>query len=346
MSKTTGYAAYAAGAELEAFEFERREVGDEDVAIDILFCGICHSDLHLINNDWKMSQYPIVPGHEVIGRVTQVGSKVTGFSVGEMAGVGCMVDSCQHCQNCKADEEQFCEAGNTLTYNSEDKHLGGMTYGGYSKQMVVDQNFVLHISESLDPAASAPLLCAGITTYSPLKRANIGTNSRVGVIGLGGLGHMAVKIAHAMGAVVTVFTTSENKIEEAKRLGASHVVLSTDLIAMQAEANQFDFILNTVSANFDINLYLNCLTYDGQLTQVGLPTDPMPISMFPVVFKRLSVTGSLIGGIKETQEVLDFCAEHQITSDIEIIKPNEINKALERLKHGDVKYRFVIDMSA
>lgn len=345
MSETTGYAAYAAGAALEDFTFERREVGPEDVAMDILFCGICHSDLHLVNNDWKMSQYPIVPGHEVIGRVTAVGDNVKGFTIGEMVGVGCMVDSCRHCQSCKADEEQYCEAGNTLTYNSPDKHLGGMTYGGYSKHMVVDQDFVLHVSEKLDPAGAAPLLCAGITTYSPLKRANIGKDSQVGVIGLGGLGHMGVKIAHAMGASVTVFTTSPEKADEAKRLGASDVVLSTDLKAMQAAANRFDFILNTVSADLDINLYLNCLKHDGQLTQVGLPNDPMPIGMLPVVFKRISIAGSLIGGIKETQEVLDFCAEHDITADIELIKPSEINQAFKRLIAGDVKYRFVIDMS-
>ena len=346
MTKTVGYAADKAGASLERFTFERRTVGAHDIAIDILFCGICHSDLHQVNNDWGLSQYPMVPGHEVIGRITAIGEHVSGFSVGEMAGVGCMVDSCQQCQSCKDNEEQYCEAGNTQTYNSKDKHLDGVTYGGYSKQIVVNQDFVLHVPESLDPAASAPLLCAGITTYSPLKRANLGPKSEVGVIGLGGLGHMAVKIAHAMGACVTVFTTSENKIDEAKRLGATHVVLSSDSDAMQAEENRYDFILNTVSAQHDINPYLNCLKHDGQLTQVGLPTDPIDVGMLPVVFKRLTLGGSLIGGIKETQEALDFCAKHQITSDIELIKVDEINTAFERLKHGDVKYRFVIDMSS
>jgi alcohol dehydrogenase (NADP+) len=346
MPKTMGYAAYKAGASLERFTFDRRKVGAHDIAIDILFCGICHSDLHQVNNDWGFSQYPMVPGHEIIGRITAIGEHVSGFSIGEMAGVGCMVDSCQQCQSCKDNEEQYCEAGNTQTYNSKDEHLGGVTYGGYSKQVVVNQNFVLHVSESLDPAASAPLLCAGITTYSPLKRAKVGQKSEVGVIGLGGLGHMAVKIAHAMGACVTVFTTSENKIDEAKRLGATHVVLSSDSNAMQARENQYDFILNTVSAKHDINPYLNLLKHDGQFTQVGLPTDPMDVSMFPMVFKRLTLGGSLIGGIKETQEALDFCAEHQITSDIELIKVDEINTAIERLKHGDVKYRFVIDMTS
>ncbi len=346
MPQTTGYAADKAGAPLEPFTFDRREVGAHDIAIDILYCGICHSDLHQVNNDWGLSQYPMVPGHEIIGRITAVGDEVKGFSVGEMAGVGCMVDSCQQCQSCKQHEEQFCEAGNTQTYNGQDKHLGGVTYGGYSKQVVVNHKFVLHVPESLDPAASAPLLCAGITTYSPLKRAGVNQNSEVGVVGLGGLGHMAVKIAHAMGASVTVFTTSKNKIDEAKRLGATHVVLSSDLDAMQARANQYDFILNTVSAKHDINPYLNLLKHDGHFSQVGLPTDPMEVSMFPMVFKRLTVGGSLIGGIKETQEVLDFCAEHQITSDIELIKPDDINLAFDRLKKGDVKYRFVINISS
>ncbi|MDX2345817.1 MAG: NAD(P)-dependent alcohol dehydrogenase [Legionella sp.] len=346
MPQTIGYAANKAGASLEKFTFDRRNVGAHDIAIDILFCGICHSDLHQINNDWGVSQYPMVPGHEIIGRITAIGDQVSEFSVGEMAGVGCMVDSCQQCQSCKHHEEQFCESGSTQTYNSKDKHLDSVTYGGYSKQMVVNQNFVLHVPESLDPAAAAPLLCAGITTYSPLKRARVTQKSEVGVIGLGGLGHMAVKLAHAMGACVTVFTTSANKVDEAKRLGATHVVLSTDSKAMQSRENQYDFILNTVSAKHDINPYLNLLKHDGQFTQVGLPTEPMDVSMFPMVFKRLSVSGSLIGGIKETQDMLNFCAEHQITSDIELIQADEINSALERLKQGDVKYRFVIDMSS
>lgn len=346
MIETVGYAAHKDHTPLERFPFKRRDVGAEDVGIDILFCGICHSDMHQLNNDWKFSQYPMVPGHEIIGRVTSVGSKVSKFAPGDLVGVGCMVDSCRQCPNCKSHEEQFCDKGNTQTYNSADKHLGGLTYGGYSKYIVVTQDFVLKVSESLDPAAAAPLLCAGITTYSPLKRANVGKGSKVGVVGLGGLGHMAVKLAHAMGAHVTVFTTSANKTNAAKQLGATDVVLSTDAKAMEQVANQYDFILDTVSAKHDMNPYLNALKHDGQFTQVGLPADPMEISMFPMIFKRLNVSGSLIGGIKETQEVLDFCAKHKITSDIELINIDEINTAFQRLAKGDVKYRFVIDMAS
>ncbi|KGP63218.1 hydroxyacid dehydrogenase [Legionella norrlandica] len=346
MTETVGYAAHKAGAPLQRFVFERRSVGEEDIAIEILFCGICHSDLHQVNNDWQGSFYPMVPGHEIIGRVKEVGSKVRRFSIGDLVGVGCMVDSCRECIHCQHSEEQFCEPGNTYTYNSPDKYLGGMTYGGYSKYIVVSEDFVLKIDESLDPAAAAPLLCAGITTYSPLKRAKVGKMSKVGIVGLGGLGHMAVKLARAMGAFVTVFTTSENKIQAGKDLGANNVVLSTDKDAMQSLANQYDFILDTVSAKHDISQYLDLLKVDGQLTQVGLPSEPLEISMFPMIIKRLSVNGSLIGGIKETQEVLDFCASHQITSDIELIKIDEVNEAYQRLLKGDVKYRFVIDMSS
>ena len=346
MTETIGYAVHKAGAPLQHFAFERRQIGTEDVAIDILFCGICHSDLHQINNDWNSSQYPMVPGHEIIGRVKAVGSKVSRFSPGDLVGVGCMVDSCRTCSSCKINEEQFCEPGATFTYNSDDKHLGGLTYGGYSKHIVVTQDFVLKVDKQLDAAAAAPLLCAGITTYSPLKRAKVGKGSKVGIVGLGGLGHMAVKLAHAMGAHVTVFTTSANKVNDAKQLGATDVVLSTDAKAMEALANQYDFILDTVSAKHDLNPYLNALKHDGSLTQVGLPADPMEISMFPMILKRLSVRGSLIGGIKETQEMLDFCAQHKITSDIELIKMEDINTAFKRLQKGDVKYRFVIDMAS
>ena len=345
MTQTIGYAAHQAHMPLERFSFKRREVGDRDVAIDILFCGICHSDLHQVNNDWGFSQYPMVPGHEIIGRVKAVGKKVNRFSPGELVGVGCLVDSCRHCSNCESHEEQFCEKGNTQTYNGVDKDLGGVTYGGYSKFMVVTEDFVLKVSESLDPAAAAPLLCAGITTYSPLKRAGVTKGSKVGVVGLGGLGHMAVKLAHAMGAIVTVFTTSESKVNAAKQLGATDVILSTDSHAMEALVSQYDFILDTVSAKHDINPYLNALKHDGTITLVGLPSEPMEVSMFPMIFKRLNVSGSLIGGIKETQEVLDFCAKHKITSDIELIKMDGVNTAFERLVKGDVKYRFVIDMS-
>lgn len=345
-TETVGYAAHEAHMPLERFTFKRRDVGATDVAMDILYCGICHSDLHQVNNDWGFSQYPMVPGHEIIGRVTAVGNQVTRFAVGDLVGVGCLVDSCGECSNCKISEEQFCEGEITFTYNNEDKNLGGMTYGGYSKHLVVTEDFVLKVSESLDPAAAAPLLCAGITTYSPLKRAGVKKGSKVGIVGLGGLGHMAVKLAHAMGAHVTVFTTSTNKIEAAKKLGATDVVISTDKDAMQALESQYDFILDTVSAKHDMNIYLHALKHDGTFTQVGLPAEPMEISMFPMIFKRLNVSGSLIGGIKETQEVLDFCAKHQITSDIELIKMDEVNNAFERLVKGDVKYRFVIDMSS
>lgn len=346
MTETIGYAVHKPGAPLQRFDFARRQIGAEDVAIDILFCGICHSDLHQVNNDWNSSQYPMVPGHEIIGRVTGVGSKVDRFSPGDLVGVGCMVDSCRQCPSCKTNEEQFCEQGGSFTYNSEDKNLGGLTYGGYSKHIVVTQAFVLKVDEQLDAASAAPLLCAGITTYSPLKRAKVGKGSMVGIVGLGGLGHMAVKLAHAMGAHVTVFTTSANKINDAKQLGATDVVLSTDDKTMEALANQYDFILDTVSAKHDMNRYLNILKHDGIFTQVGLPADPMEISMFPMILKRLNVSGSLIGGIKETQEMLDFCAKHKITSDIELIKMDEINTAFQRLQKGDVKYRFVIDMAS
>lgn len=346
MSETVGYAAHKAGAALQRFVFDRRQMAEHDVAIDVLFCGICHSDLHQVNDEWGGSHYPMVPGHEIIGRVTAVGSKVKRFSVGELVGVGCMVDSCRQCPSCHNHEEQFCEKGCTMTYNNEDRRSGGITYGGYSKNIVVADDFVLKVDDSLDAAAAAPLLCAGITTYSPLKRAHVGKGSTVGVVGLGGLGHMAVKLAHAMGAKVTVFTTSANKIDAAKQLGANDVVLSTDETAMSSLSNQYDFILDTVSAKHDINRYLNLLKNDGQFTQVGLPAEPMEVSMFPMIFKRLNFGGSLIGGIKETQEMLDFCAKHKITSDIELIKMDEVNTAFERLIKGDVKYRFVIDMSS
>ncbi len=344
--ETIGYATHKAHAPLERFSFKRREVGGHDVGIDILYCGICHSDLHQINNDWGGSQYPMVPGHEIIGRISSIGKEVKNFSVGDLVGVGCMVDSCRHCSNCTIHEEQFCETGSTMTYNGEDKHLGGLTYGGYSKYLVVDEDFVLKVDESLDPAKAAPLLCAGITTYSPLKRAGVKAGSVVGIVGLGGLGHMAVKLAKAMGAYVTVFTSSSNKIQAAKELGANDVILSTDEKAMHSVENKYDFILDTVSAKHEVNPYLNALKHDGALTLVGLPSDPIEISMFPMIMKRLNVSGSLIGGIKETQEVLDFCAKHQIISDIELIKVQEINEAFERLVKGDVKYRFVIDMSS
>ncbi len=346
MRKTVGYATESSTALLKPFQFERRDVGAHDVAIDILYCGICHSDLHQIHNDWKMSNYPMVPGHEIVGRVTEVGSQVKQFQKGALVGVGCLVDSCQTCHSCKEHLEQFCEQGATYTYNSEDKISGGMTYGGYSKAIVVHEHFVLRVPEKLNPAAAAPLLCAGITTYSPLRRWNVHKGHRVGIVGLGGLGHMAVKIAKAMGAHVVLFTTSYKKEAAGRQLGADEVVISTDAAMMAKYANSLHFILDTVSAQHDLNIYLELLVRDGSLTQVGLPSEPIPVSLFPIVVKRLSLTGSLIGGIKETQEMLDFCAKHNIVADIEIIPMQEINEAMVRLAKSDVKYRFVIDMAS
>jgi uncharacterized zinc-type alcohol dehydrogenase-like protein len=342
---TKGYAAQTKTSPVAPFTFDRRDPKDSDVAIDILFCGICHSDVHQVRDEWGGSLYPMVPGHEIVGRVARTGSKVHKFKVGDLVGVGCMVDSCRECVNCKDGEEQFCLNGMTATYNSEDKRNGGLAQGGYSKHIVVDENYVLKVDERLDPAAAAPLLCAGITTYSPLKRWKVGPGKKVGVVGLGGLGHMGVKIAVAMGADVTVFTTSQSKVDDAKKLGAHHVILSKDAKQMEAAVGTFDFILDTVSAKHDITTYLNLLRRDGTLTQVGLPSEPVDVSLFPLIMKRLNFSGSLIGGIRETQEMLDFCAKHGIVSDIEIIKAEDINTAYERLVKSDVKYRFVIDIA-
>ncbi len=345
MPATKAYAAQSKTASLAPFTFDRREPLADDVAIDIMFCGICHSDVHQVRDEWGGSLYPMVPGHEIVGRVTKVGGNVKKYKVGDLVGVGCMVDSCRECANCKDHEEQFCLNGFTGTYNAADKRHGGLSQGGYSKHIVVDQAFVLKVDEKLDPAAAAPLLCAGITTYSPLKRWKVGPGKKVGVVGLGGLGHMGVKIAVAMGADVTVFTTSKSKIEDAKKLGAHHVILSNDPAKMKASAASFDFILDTVSAPHDINAYLNLLRRDGTLTQVGLPSEPLAVSLFPLVLRRLNFSGSLIGGIKETQEMLDFCAKHNIVSEIELIRADQINEAYDRLMKSDVKYRFVIDAS-
>ena len=345
MTLTKGYAAQSKTSPLAPFTFERRAPSPTDVAIDILFCGICHSDLHQARDEWGGSLFPMVPGHEMVGRVTAVGAKVTKFKTGDLVGVGCMVDSCRVCENCKDGEEQFCLEGAIYSYSTVDKKHGGITQGGYAKHIVVEQDFVLKVDEKLDPAAAAPLLCAGITTYSPLKRWNVGPNKKVGVVGLGGLGHMGVKIAVALGANVTVFTTSKSKVDDAKKLGAHDVILSSDPKQMESAAGKFDFILDTVSAKHDITAYLNLLRRDGTLTQVGLPSEPVDISLFPLVLKRLNFSGSLIGGIRETQEMLDFCAKHNIVSDIEIIRADEINEAYERLLKSDVKYRFVIDIA-
>ena len=340
------YAAAAATSPLASSTIARREPGVEDVQIEILFCGVCHSDLHTARNEWGGTIYPCVPGHEVVGRITKVGSAVTKFKVGQLAGVGCLVDSCRTCPSCSAGLEQFCEKGFTLTYNSPDKHLGGITYGGYSQSITVTQDFVLRIPENLSLAAVAPLLCAGITTYSPLRHWKVGPGQKVGIVGLGGLGHMGVKFARAFGAHVVLFTTSPNKVEDAMRLGAHEVVVSTRPEEMARHAGSFDFILDAVSAVHDLNAYLMLLKRDGTMTLVGAPEKPASVAAFPLIFGRRRLAGSLIGGIAETQEMLDFCGQHGITCDIELIRMEQINSAYERMLKSDVKYRFVIDMAS
>lgn len=347
--ETTNVKAYgteAAEAPLKPLNIQRRTVKAHDVEIEILFCGICHSDLHSARNEWHGTMYPIVPGHEIVGRVTKVGDHVGKFKVGDLAAVGCMVDSCRECEYCKQDLEQFCEEGNTLTFNAADKHLGGHTFGGYSESIVVDENYVLHVPENLDLAATAPLLCAGITTYSPLKHWQVGPGKKVGIVGIGGLGHMGIKIAKAMGAHVVVFTTSLSKTEDAKRLGADEVVLSTDKAQMAQHAKSLHFILDCVSAQHDMDAYLSLLKVDGTLALVGAPMEPLPVTSFSLIMGRRSFAGSNIGGIAETQEMLDFCAKHNIIADIELIGVDQVNEAYERLLKGDVKYRFVIDMAS
>jgi uncharacterized zinc-type alcohol dehydrogenase-like protein len=346
MLPTLSYAASSAKAPLAPYRFERRDPREHDVVIDILYCGVCHSDVHTVRDEWGQGKYPIVPGHEIIGRVTAVGKGVTKFKVGDIAGVGCMVDSCRECASCKEDLEQFCEKGATFTYASKDRHDGTVTQGGYSSQVVVDEAFTLHISDKLDPAAAAPLLCAGITTYSPLKHWKVGKGSKVGVVGLGGLGHMALKLAHAFGATVVQFTTSESKRADALRLGADDVVLSNNAEQMKAHAGTFDFILDTVSAKHDLDVYLQMLKREGTMTLVGVPDKPAELAAGALIFGRRSLAGSLIGGIAETQEMLDFCAEHGIVSEIEKINIQDINEAYERMLKSDVKYRFVIDMAS
>ncbi|MGV0937871.1 NAD(P)-dependent alcohol dehydrogenase [Empedobacter falsenii] len=331
---------------LKPLNIERREVTAKDIEIEILYCGVCHSDLHTARNEWQGTIYPNVPGHEIVGRISKIGSAVTKFKVGDLAGVGCMVDSCRDCEHCKSGNEQYCENGNTLTYNSLEKHLNKQTFGGYSERIVVDEDFVLRIPENLDLAATAPLLCAGITTWSPLRHWNVGEGTKVGIVGIGGLGHMGVKLAKAMGAHVVVITTSPSKVEDAIRLGADEVVLSTDEEQMKANANTLHFILDCVSAQHDINSYLSLLKLDGTLAIVGAPEQPLPVSAFSLILSRRSFAGSAIGSIAETQEMLDFCGKHNIVSDIELIKMQDINTAYDRLLKGDVKYRFVIDMAS
>jgi uncharacterized zinc-type alcohol dehydrogenase-like protein len=346
MTQTPAYAAQAADKPLGPHTIERREPGPHDVAIDIRYCGVCHSDLHTARNEWGNTVYPSVPGHEIVGTVTAVGNDVHGFEVGDTVGVGCMVDSCGRCDSCKAGEENYCENGFTGTYNGPEQDGGGNTYGGYSTRIVVDEKFVLRIRHEKDLAAVAPLLCAGITTYSPLRHWNVGPGKKVGIVGLGGLGHMGVKLAHAMGAQVVLFTTSPGKTEDAKRLGADEVVISKDRDQMAEHAGSLDFILDTVAAPHDLDAYLNLLKRDGTMCLVGAPESPHPSpTVFNLILKRRGIAGSLIGGIRETQEMLDFCAEHGIVSDIEMIAMRDINEAYERMLKSDVKYRFVIDMS-
>ena len=343
------FAAQSETSPLGPFTLPRRSPRPQDVQIEILYCGVCHSDLHTVRNEWKSvmpTTYPCVPGHEIVGRVVKVGNAVRKFKEGDIAAVGCMVDSCRTCASCRAGEEQYCENFMTLTYNGEDKALGGVTYGGYSDAIVVDEAYVLRVPNTLDPAGAAPLLCAGITTYSPLRHWKVGKGKKVGIVGLGGLGHMGVKFAHAFGAQTVLFTTSPNKTSDALRLGADEVVISKNEAQMQKHTGTFDFILDAVSAEHDLNAYLQLLKLDGVMTLVGAPEKPAALQGFNLLMKRRSLAGSAIGGIRETQEMLDFCAMHGITSDIEQIPIQKINEAYERLLKGDVKYRFVIDMGS
>ncbi|HUB77319.1 MAG TPA: NAD(P)-dependent alcohol dehydrogenase [Bryobacteraceae bacterium] len=340
------WAAQSATSALAPFSIERREPQPSDVAIEILYCGVCHSDLHMARNEWQISTYPLVPGHEIVGRVTKAGSAVKKFKVGDLAAVGCLVDSCRTCESCRHGLEQYCLNGHTLTYSNPDKYLGGMTYGGYSESITVDEAFTLRVSPKVDLAATAPLLCAGITTYSPLRHWQAGPGKKVGVVGLGGLGHMGVKFAHAFGAHVVLFTTSPGKVEDGRRLGADEVVVSKDANEVARHRGSFDFILDCVSASHDINSYMSLLKVDGTLTIVGAPEHPLPVSVFSMIMGRRSFAGSAIGGLPETQEMLDFCAEKGIASDIETIGIQQVNEAYERLLKSDVKYRFVIDMAS
>ncbi len=348
MFKARAYSTASATSPLKSGTIPRRDPTEHDVQIEILFCGICHSDLHTARNEWSSvmpTVYPCVPGHEIVGRVVKVGSAVTKFKPGDLAGVGCLVDSDHTCPSCKADLEQFCHDA-TFTYNSPDKHLGGVTYGGYSDSIVVDERFVLRVPSNLDLAGVAPLHCAGITTYSPMRRFGVTKGKKVGVVGIGGLGHMGVKFARAFGAHVVVFTTSPGKKEDALRLGAHEVVISRNADEMKKHAGSLDFILDAVSAEHDINAYINLLGRDGNITLVGAPEKPFPVAAFSLLFGRRSLSGSLIGGIAETQEMLDFCGKHNITADVEVIPIQKLNEAYERMLKSNVKYRFSIDMAS
>ncbi|PRZ26535.1 NAD(P)-dependent alcohol dehydrogenase [Flavobacterium granuli] len=346
MTTIKAYAAYDAETPLRPYSFDRKELGAKQVQIEILYSGVCHSDIHTAKGDWGPAIYPLVPGHEIVGRITAVGSEVTKFKIGELAGVGCFVDSCRTCPSCKSGEEQFCEEGMTGTYNSYERGTKIPTYGGYSTSITVDEDYTLHISDKLELSAVAPLLCAGITTYSPLRYLKVGKGHKVGVLGLGGLGHMAVKFAVSFGAEVTMLSHSPSKEADAKKLGAHHFALTSDAATMDSLANKFDFILNTVSAKHDYNAYLNLLNTNGTMIIVGVPTAPAEIPAITLILKRRKIMGSLIGGIAETQEMLDYCAEHNITSDVEVIDMSYINEAYERMNKSDVKYRFVIDMAS
>jgi uncharacterized zinc-type alcohol dehydrogenase-like protein len=348
MYNAKAYSVASATSPLASTKIVRRDPTDNDVQIEILFCGICHSDLHQVRNEWSgvmPTVYPCVPGHEIVGRVTKVGSEVKKFKAGDLAAVGCMVDSDRTCPECKAGLEQFCP-NLTLTYNFPDKHLGGVTYGGYSESAVVDERFVLRVPTNLNLAGVSPLLCAGITTYSPMRHWGVTKGKKVGVVGLGGLGHMGVKFAHALGAHTVVFTTSPNKVEDARRLGADEVVVSRNADEMAKHAGSFDFILDAVSADHDINAYIQLLRRDGNITLVGAPEKPLAVAAFGLLFGRRSLSGSPIGGIPETQEMLDFCGKHNITSDVEVIPIQKVNEAYEKLLKSDVKYRFSIDMAS
>ncbi|MFY1829441.1 NAD(P)-dependent alcohol dehydrogenase [Myxococcus fulvus] len=347
MTTVRGYAAQDARSSLAPFHFERREPGADDVELDILYCGVCHSDIHQARDEWGGSIFPMVPGHEIIGRVTRVGANVTRFKVGDSVGVGCMVDSCRACPSCQDGLEQYCEQGGpTVTYNGRERASQQPTFGGYSSAIVVDQAFVLRVPDNLDPARAAPLLCAGITTWSPLHHWNVRAGQRVGIVGLGGLGHMGVKFARALGAHVVVLSHSENKRQDALRLGAHEFVVSSDAARMKAGENSFDFILDTVSAQHDLNEYLRLLRRDGQMVLVGVPEKPLELSAFTLIGTRRNLAGSMIGGIRETQEMLDFCAQHEVVSDVEVIPIQQVNDAYTRILRGDVKYRFVIDMKS
>ncbi len=346
MIATKAYAAHTAKAPLAPFSFERRTPGAYDVHIDILYCGVCHSDIHQAREEWGAAIFPMVPGHEIVGKIVAVGDKVTKFKVGDLAGVGCFVDSCRTCENCKSGEEQYCDEGMVGTYNGLERVTNAPTYGGYSTSIVVDEHYALHVSDKLPLAGVAPLLCAGITTYSPLRHVGVKKGDKVAVLGLGGLGHMAVKFAAAFGAEVTMLSTSPAKEADARKLGAHHFALITDPATMKGLRNSFDYILNTVSAPHEYSTYLNLLKTNGTMIVVGIPEQPSTIHAFDLIPNRKSIMGSMIGGIKETQEMLDFCAEHNIVSDVEVINMDQINEAYERMIKADVRYRFVIDLAS